>query len=504
MKKLDLADPLPWTGERLVTTCHRPMAYEHLHRYAIACGLAKGKRVLDIACGEGYGANLLAGFAAKVTGVDRDSATISHAKRSYRRRNLKFLEGTCSAIPCADRSIDLVASFETIEHIAEQAAFLAEIKRVLAPNGILVISSPDKIEYGKISETPNPFHENELDHDEFARLLRGTFKHVVVGKQRLVVGSWIAPDKNVSRAASATSRGWFDRVRIANGVYRGLYSLAVCSDITLPVITLGLFENYKESAETWDLLDKFDTPSALALRMSSLETQHEQKAQQIAAVQHDNEQKAQTLVQLQRVSEERQQQLSQVERDAEERAKHIAILQQENEEKAKQVLHFQRDAEERGKHIAILKGENEEKAKQVLHFQRDAEERVKHVTILQQENKEKAKQVLHFQREAEERVKHVTILQQENKEKAKQVLHFQREAEERAKHVAILKGENKEKAKQVLHFQRDAEERAKHVAILKGENEEKTKQVLQFQRDAEERAKHVAILKGKTKKNKQV
>jgi Peptidase C39 family/Methyltransferase domain len=78
-------------------------------------------------------------------------------------------------IPCEDQSIDLVASFETIEHISEHDVFLSEIKRVLAPGGILVISSPHKAEYQKVSEAPNPFHEAELDHDEFVRLITKRF-----------------------------------------------------------------------------------------------------------------------------------------------------------------------------------------------------------------------------------------------------------------------------------------------------------------------------------------
>ena len=69
MEQPQPAEDLAWTGERLVTTCHPSLVYEHLHRSAVAFGLAKRKRVLDIACGEGYGANLLARIAAKVIGV---------------------------------------------------------------------------------------------------------------------------------------------------------------------------------------------------------------------------------------------------------------------------------------------------------------------------------------------------------------------------------------------------------------------------------------------------
>ena len=386
MKKLDSVDPLPWTGERLVTTCRRPMAYEHLHRYSIACGLAKGKRVLDIACGEGYGANLLADFAAKVTGVDRDAATIGHAKRRYRRRNLKFLEGTCSAIPCPDHSFDLIVSFETLEHIAEQAVFLAEIKRVLAPKGILVISSPDKTEYRKISETPNPFHENELSHDGFARLLRGEFKYVMAGKQRLVAGSWIAPDKEISGAGSATSRGWFDGVQIANGVYRGLYSLAFCSDLRLPVINLGVFENYKVSAETWDLLDKFDTPSDLAMRMSSLAEENEKKAQQIAAIQRDNEQKAEGLLQLQRQSEERQRQLEHLRGESEAKSRRLAVLQRRSELKSQRVAQLKERIRQQLQQIGEFEHEDEAKALELQQLQQWIALKSDQILKLQTEN----------------------------------------------------------------------------------------------------------------------
>jgi ubiquinone/menaquinone biosynthesis C-methylase UbiE len=147
MNATDPAAELAWTGERLVTTCHRPLVFEHVHRYAVACALAEGKRVLDIACGEGYGANLLARTASKVVGVDVDPTTIEHARRKYRDRNLEFSVGDCLEIPCADQSIDLVASFETIEHIADHERFLSEIKRVLAPGGLAMISSPDKAAY---------------------------------------------------------------------------------------------------------------------------------------------------------------------------------------------------------------------------------------------------------------------------------------------------------------------------------------------------------------------
>jgi ubiquinone/menaquinone biosynthesis C-methylase UbiE len=340
------AEDLGWTGERLVTTCHRPLIYEHLHRYALAFGLAKRKRVLDVACGEGYGANLLARVASKVIGVDLDAGAIAHAKAKYRRRNLHFVQGSCAEIPCDDHSMDLVASFETIEHISEHDQFLSEIKRVLAPGGILIISSPHRAEYQKVSETANPFHEAELDHDEFVRLITKKFKHCVAAKQRLVVGSWIAPDAPSTKVSTATFRGWFDGIEIERGVYRGLYSIAICSDRALPVFNLGMFENFRDSADTWNLLDTYDTPGQLSAR----------------------------LVELTQVSDEK--------------AKHVAQLQRDLEEKSQQVAHFQREAEE--------------KSKQVLHLQHEFEEKARHVTQLQHDLEEKANQVAHFRRESDQ------------------------------------------------------------------------------------------------------
>ena len=322
-------EELAWTGERLVPTCHRPLVYEHLHRYAVAFGLAKRKRVLDIACGEGYGANLLAVVASKVIGVDLDAGTIAHARAKYQRRNLHFAEGSCTEIPCEDHSIDLVASFETIEHISQHDAFLSEIKRVLAPGGILVISSPHKAEYQKVSEAANPFHEAELDHDEFVQLITRTFKYCVAAKQRLVIGSWIAPDEPSAQVSTATFRGWFDGIDMESGVHRGLYSIAVCSDQALPVFNLGMFENFRDSADTWNLLDTYDTPAQLSARLSELTQTGEEKAMLVLQLQSETEEKSQQVAQLQRDLEERSQQAAQFKADAGETSGHVTRLQRE-------------------------------------------------------------------------------------------------------------------------------------------------------------------------------
>src|SRR6266567_539993 len=98
------------TGERLLTDDFNDNTIEHLHRYAFALQLCKGKDVLDIASGEGYGSNLIAGVAKSVLGVDISKAAVCQARKKYERRNLKFIEGSASDFPVESSAIDVVVS----------------------------------------------------------------------------------------------------------------------------------------------------------------------------------------------------------------------------------------------------------------------------------------------------------------------------------------------------------------------------------------------------------
>jgi ubiquinone/menaquinone biosynthesis C-methylase UbiE len=169
---------LTFTGERFLPACTGEIAYEHWHRYAFACRFVAGKRVVDAACGEGYGAALLGRAAASVVGVDIDAPTVDHASARYSDGSrVRFVEGSCTELPLADASIDVVVSFETIEHLAEadQPRMLAEFARVLVPGGIVVISSPNKRLYSDERNYVNAFHLHELYRDDLARLLTPAF-----------------------------------------------------------------------------------------------------------------------------------------------------------------------------------------------------------------------------------------------------------------------------------------------------------------------------------------
>lgn len=176
---LTMAD-IEFTGERFIPGATGDLVYEHWHRYAFARRFAAGKRVLDAACGEGYGTALLAAVATEAIGVDIDEAAVAHARANYAGRgNLRFESGSVTALPLADASLDIVISFETIEHLpaADQPRMLAEFARVLASGGVLLLSSPNKRRYSDARNYHNPFHLHELYRDELAQLLDFGFPH---------------------------------------------------------------------------------------------------------------------------------------------------------------------------------------------------------------------------------------------------------------------------------------------------------------------------------------
>jgi ubiquinone/menaquinone biosynthesis C-methylase UbiE len=193
---------LTFTGERFLPNEAGEMWAEHWHRYHAIQHLVADKRVLDVACGEGYGSALLSRVASAVSGVDISNEAITHATAEYlTQKNLKFIEASCTQLPFADHSFDVVVSFETIEHITEHDAFLDEIKRVLTVDGLLIISSPNKAEYSDARNFQNEFHVKELYRDELAALIAKRFAQTRWLSQRNGFYSLIAYEQNTSTGA---------------------------------------------------------------------------------------------------------------------------------------------------------------------------------------------------------------------------------------------------------------------------------------------------------------
>ncbi|WP_051691687.1 class I SAM-dependent methyltransferase [Pedobacter borealis] len=231
---------LKWTGERLVTSVINETAIEHLHRYSAVCNLIKDKIVLDIACGEGYGSNLLSNYASNVYGVDIDLASIEHASEKYKKRNLSFLHGSADQIPLKDSCLDVVVSFETIEHHEKHEEMLSEIKRVLKTNGLLIMSSPEKV----VPFTINPFHVKELTNSEFKDLISRHFKHHSYYFQRIIMGSLIVNQENESSAISFHD-GDYENLIHEKQLSNPIFNICVASDYELPSLGVSYFEGQK-------------------------------------------------------------------------------------------------------------------------------------------------------------------------------------------------------------------------------------------------------------------
>ncbi|MDR3389254.1 MAG: class I SAM-dependent methyltransferase [Rudaea sp.] len=245
----DSPTALDFTGERFTPECVREIWYEHWHRYVFAREFAHGKRVLDAACGEGYGSALLAGVAANVVGIDVAQSAIAHAQERYGdRANLRFARGDCTALDVAPASLDLIVSFETLEHVAAQEAMISGFARALADDGVLIVSSPDKRTYSDISGFHNEFHVRELYRDELLALLKPHFPFVHLYGQKLLFQSAIwSLDRAARTVAAATVRA--DREPQPGLDYDPLYFIAVCSkrSLSLDMPGIALFGDREES-----------------------------------------------------------------------------------------------------------------------------------------------------------------------------------------------------------------------------------------------------------------
>ena len=231
----DTTDELEFTGERFTPECVREIWYEHWHRYAFALPLVGGKRVLDAACGEGYGSHLLASAASEVVGVDISTEAVAHARARYAgKKNLRFEYGDAAAPGFAAATFDVVVSFETLEHLAAQSELIEGFARVLTDDGILLVSSPDKRTYSEIAGFRNEFHVRELYREELVELLQAHFPHVRLYGQKLLFQSalWSLDGEGGSEQTLTADA---DGAQVTPTLdYAPLYYVAACSRRPLP------------------------------------------------------------------------------------------------------------------------------------------------------------------------------------------------------------------------------------------------------------------------------
>jgi SAM-dependent methyltransferase len=251
-----VSDSLEFTGERFTPECVREIWYEHFHRYALATRWCAGKRTLDAACGEGYGSALLAKSASSVEAVDISEQTITHARQRYGQlKDLGFHVADCTTLPFGDDEFDRVVSFETLEHLEAHDELLAEFRRVLKPDGFLVLSSPDKAIYSDQHNTVNEYHVKELYREEFETLIQRHFPaHRLLG-QKLMFHSaiWSMGDIDQARIDQVSiDQVSAEKVNSPTHITQPpMYFIALCAAdaASLPDLEgqLWLFDDFEES-----------------------------------------------------------------------------------------------------------------------------------------------------------------------------------------------------------------------------------------------------------------
>jgi SAM-dependent methyltransferase len=165
-------DALPLTGERTIPGLAEENYWFRRHEvvYERLAARCAGRDVLEAGCGEGYGADLIADLASHVIGLDYDESAVAHVKARYPRVEMRH--GNLAELPLADSAVDVVVNFQVIEHLWDQGQFVAECLRVLRPQGLLLMSTPNRITFSPGRDTPiNPFHTRELNAAELTELL---------------------------------------------------------------------------------------------------------------------------------------------------------------------------------------------------------------------------------------------------------------------------------------------------------------------------------------------
>lgn len=229
-----MSNKLQWTGERMVDNPYQIKGIiEHLHRYAICMDFVENKVVLDIACGEGYGCHLISQKAKKVIGVDISEAAVKHATLKYKSDNITFKLGSVLDIPLDNNSVDVIVSYETLEHLVEQEQMLTEFKRVLKNNGILFISTPEKENYAKIDPN-NPYHLKELTYIQFKNLLGSYFSNTSIMHQKFACSSSIY---NIGDRFDFFKEysGSFNEITKSEDVGIYYFNIAICSNEGNPI-----------------------------------------------------------------------------------------------------------------------------------------------------------------------------------------------------------------------------------------------------------------------------
>ena len=444
---------MEFTGERVVPGKVEPDLFnEHLSRYRFAQPLVKGRLALDLGCGTGYGAAILAESARQVLGLDISKESVAFARGKYVAPNVEFFVSDCNHLAVRSGSIDTVVCMEVIEHLPDQETLMEEVCRVLRPEGILVISTPNRIYYTEERNEVNPFHVREFDFPEFSAFLKSYFEWVEIAFQNHVSSIFIGNTDSNRAIRSQLEHSVVDSERTAN------YFVAVCSKTVAVPPTYAPFVYLPAAA---NFLREKDTHIKL------LQARERELVEMVRQQQREYDTQNQWCLALNRELQDTQ--------------KHYRALDEEFRERTLWAQRLSAEISQKDERIASLQAELEERTARALRLVEECQElreRMASAESLSAEVSQKDERIASLQAELEERTARALRLGLEHwaleQELRERIVWASAENSQRDERIASLEAELNERTAWALRLNEEHRSLGQRIVSLQAEFDERT------------------------------
>jgi ubiquinone/menaquinone biosynthesis C-methylase UbiE len=444
---------MEFTGERVVPGKVEPDLFnEHLSRYRFAQPLVKGRLALDLGCGTGYGAAILAESARQVLGLDISKESVAFARGKYVAPNVEFFVSDCNHLAVRSGSIDTVVCMEVIEHLPDQETLMEEVCRVLRPEGILVISTPNRIYYTEERNEVNPFHVREFDFPEFSAFLKSYFEWVEIAFQNHVSSIFIGNTDSNRAIRCQLEHSVVDSERTAN------YFVAVCSKTAAVPPTYAPFVYLPAAA---NFLREKDTHIKL------LQARERELVEMVRQQQREYDTQNQWCLALNRELQDTQ--------------KHYRALDEEFRERTLWAQRLSAEISQKDERIASLQAELEERTARALRLVEECQElreRMASAESLSAEVSQKDERIASLQAELEERTARALRLGLEHwaleQELRERIVWASAENSQRDERIASLEAELNERTAWALRLNEEHRSLGQRIASLQAEFDERT------------------------------
>ncbi len=506
LKTSGAARPPAFTGERFIPHETDPsLALEHYHRYFIASQVVRGKRVLDIACGEGYGAAFLSLTAASVLAIDRDRPTIEQAREKYKSfSKVVFQIATCEDVELPAGGFDVVVCLETIEHLAPrvQEHLMRKMKAALAKNGQLIISTPEVTGYAETRDVPNEYHLHEFNTGEFRSFLLQYYSHVsFLGQRTMDVSvTWDLAQRAPFQVHAR--KDLFKPVEEGDRFSEPVFLIAVCSDGPRQAaglegvnsLYLDLFHPAR-SQELYQWAKKLqaerDEQSRWALKLDAELASVRTYTSKLQA--EFNDRSAWALA-LSKELQERNATIAGLQKELEDRTAWASKLSEEILVARGRIASLQKEGEDRAAWISKLSGELESARARIVALQDEHKERSAWIEKLSDELEASRTRNTTLQKEFDERTAWAKKLSSDLEAVNDRMSKFQAAYEERGQWAKKLTEDIAAASQRILTLQKELDDRTAWAKKLAAELDDRKKYLQKLQTEFDDRSQWALTL----------